>query len=167
MKRGVCVVYFDHPLGLCLVFCSIPMPITLLTMSPLLSSALKEKPFSGVESGRQSPLLCRPVLWWTEGIRAAGWGRWTWSSASSLWQSLIHLGWILAENLRYDKAQLCLCDPAHWVLSFYRCVEKVGMEQAKAGLADYHNWMGTKSAFLTTAWSLFCICFRSTERGWS
>lgn len=33
----------------------------------------------------------------------------------SLTESLIHLGWILAEILRSDKAQLCLCDPAHWV----------------------------------------------------
>lgn len=46
-----CVVYFDHPLGLCLVFC-IVLPRTLLTALLLLSSALEQNPFSGMESRR-------------------------------------------------------------------------------------------------------------------
>ena len=50
MNRGICVVYLDHPLRLCLVFCSALMPVTPLAALPLLSSALKENPFSGMES---------------------------------------------------------------------------------------------------------------------
>lgn len=58
-----CVVYFDHPLSLCLVFCIVFM--TLLTALLLLASALKQNPFSGMESSPQSLVLCRPVLWWS------------------------------------------------------------------------------------------------------
>lgn len=137
MKRGICVVYFDHLLRICLVFCIVLIPMTLLTALPLLSSALKENLFSGMESCPQSLVLYRPLLWWTEGTLVCRSGAVNsalpWRSAT---HSLIHLGWGLAENLRSDKAQLCPCDPAHWVLSFYRCVEKVGMEQAQAGMAD-------------------------------
>lgn len=63
-----CVVYFDHPLGLCLVFCIVFIAGTLLTAPLPLSSALKQNPFSGVESSPQSLVQCRPVLWWSEGI---------------------------------------------------------------------------------------------------
>lgn len=62
-----CVVYFDHPLSLCLVFCIVFIAGTLLTAPLPLSSALKQNPFSGMESSPQSLVQCRPVLWWSEG----------------------------------------------------------------------------------------------------
>lgn len=129
-----CVVYFDHPLGLCLVFCIVFM--TLLTALLLLASALKQNPFRGMESSPQSLVLCRPVLWWSKGTGAAGQGQNSVLPYCSVTESLNHLGWVLEENLRSDKAQLCVWDPAHRVLSFYRCLEKVGTEQAQAGMAD-------------------------------
>lgn len=90
--------------------------------------------------------------------RGSGW----WSGAvnsvllwCSLTESLTHLGWVLAENRRSDKAQLCLFDPAHWVLNLYRC-----------GHGAYPGCDGCLTGrraqiWLLTTWRIFYVCFPS------
>lgn len=65
-----CVVYVDHPLGFCLVFCIVFIATTLLTALPPPSSALKQNPFTGAETGLRRHPSCahRSVM--------AVWGCW-------------------------------------------------------------------------------------------
>lgn len=68
-------------------------------------------------------------FWWAEWTGTTGGEQCAVHFGCPLTEALIHLGCVLAQNLRSDKAQLCPCDPAHWVLSSYRCEEeKVGMQ---------------------------------------
>lgn len=78
MKRGICVVYFDHPLRICLVFCIVLIPMTSLTALPLLSSALKEKPvqWDGELSPVAGTVQTIALLNWRDSGLPVG-GRWT------------------------------------------------------------------------------------------
>lgn len=154
--RKACVhSWFKPSCRLCLVFCSFLMPTALLIEWPPLLSALRENPISGMITVPSYCCCCADQCSdEVSGPRAEGWG-------SELLPPPVLSDRVSnpyrsspADNLRSDKARLCVFDPAHCVLSFCRCVEKVGMDQDQ----EMTGWLTGQSFWrpascLTAEWA--------------
>lgn len=68
-----CVVYVDHPLSFCLVFCIVFIAMTLLTALPPPSSAFKQNPFTGTETGLQRHRSCGHCWLWSLTRASSDW----------------------------------------------------------------------------------------------